>query len=263
MIYVLVSCHRGNSLEMSLFPEILRAQDPSKIANNNSQGITFVVSLCQRVSRFTISRGSTDGTQKVQTATYPALKTLARFQTPSSLTLSLKMLALDRAPHTAACDSNIWIFLVLKVSSPSLFFPDFGVEKQGKPQKKTSLSSERHSPGKGSWEKESIHRPAPAQNFSLPKKWGPHRKDYGGRYGFPGFHRVFVSTTDLESFSLRPEKFPKRFSFGGCRVRFSLLWAGKRSKKPGIPRIGKRQSLGASNWLVIRRFHRKGAFFSR
>ena len=34
------------------------------------------------------------------------------------------------------------------------------------------------------------------------------------------FYRVFVSTTDLESFSLRPEKFPKRFSFGGCRVRF-------------------------------------------
>ena len=47
--------------------------------------------------------------------------------------------------------------------------------------------------------------------------------DFGGRYGFPGFHRVFASTTGLESFSLRPEKFPKRFSFGGGRVRFFLL----------------------------------------
>ena len=38
---------------------------------------------------------------------------------------------------------------------------------------------------------------------------------------FPGFYRVFVSTTGLESFSLRPEKFPpKRFSFGGGRIRF-------------------------------------------
>ena len=54
-------------------------------------------------------------------------------------------------------------------------------------------------------------------------KWGPQRKDIGGRYGFPGFQRVFVSTTDLESVSLRPEKFPKRFSFGGGRVRFFLL----------------------------------------
>ena len=32
--------------------------------------------------------------------------------------------------------------------------------------------------------------------------------------------RGFVSTSGLESFSLRPEKFPKRFSFGGGRVRF-------------------------------------------
>ena len=65
--------------------------------------------------------------------------------------------------------------------------------------------------------KESIHRPAPVQ------KWGPQRKDFGGGYGFLGFYRVFVSTTGLESFSLRPEKFSKRFSFvGGC-VRFFLL----------------------------------------
>ena len=64
------------------------------------------------------------------------------------------------------------------------------------------------------WEKESMHRPAPVRNFSLPKKNGD---------GFPGFYRVFVSTTGLESFSLRPEKFPKRFSFGGGRVRFFLI----------------------------------------
>ena len=44
------------------------------------------------------------------------------------------------------------------------------------------------------------------------------RKDFGGRYGFPVFFRVFVSTTVLESFSLRPEMFSKRFAFGGGRV---------------------------------------------
>ena len=32
------------------FPEILRAQNPSKIAKNNSQGIIFVIILCQRAS---------------------------------------------------------------------------------------------------------------------------------------------------------------------------------------------------------------------
>ena len=36
------------------------------------------------------------------------------------------------------------------------------------------------------WEKkETIHHLAPVKNFSLPKKrWGPQRKDFGGRYGF-------------------------------------------------------------------------------
>ena len=73
-------------------------------------------------------------------------------------------------------------------------------------------------------EKESIHRPASVQNFPLPKKKGGTDEDFGGGFGFSGFHRVFVSTTtDLESFSLRPEKFPKGFSFGGGRVRFFLL----------------------------------------
>ena len=60
------------------------------------------------------------------------------------------------------------------------------------------------------WEKESIHRPAPVQNFSLPKKNGGHR----GKISvvdmvFLVNIRVLISTTDLESFSLRPEKFAK------------------------------------------------------
>ena len=62
-----------------------------------------------------------------------------------------------------------------------------------------------------------------AELFFAEKKWGPQRKDFGGGYGFPGFYRVFVSTTGPESFSLlRPEKFPKRSSFGGGCVRFFL-----------------------------------------
>ena len=56
----------------------------------------------------------------------------------------------------------------------------------------------------------------------MPKKWGPQRKDFGGSSGFLGFG-VLVSTTGLESLSLRPEKFPKDFLFGGGRVRFSSL----------------------------------------
>ena len=49
--------------------------------------------------------------------------------------------------------------------------------------------------------------------FFAEKKWGSQRKESGGRYGFPGFERVFASTTGLESLSLRPEKLPpKKFS---------------------------------------------------
>ena len=63
------------------------------------------------------------------------------------------------------------------------------------------------------------------RTFLCRKKWGLQRKDFGGGYGFPGFYRVFVSTTGLESFSFGPEKFSKRFSFGGGGgVRFFLLW---------------------------------------
>ena len=68
---------------------------------------------------------------------------------------------------------------------------------------------------------------SPMRNFLCRKKWGPQRKDFGGRYailmGFPGFYRVFVSTTGLESFLLRPEKVSKRFSLGGGSVRVFLL----------------------------------------
>ena len=63
-----------------------------------------------------------------------------------------------------------------------------------------------------------IHRPAPVRNFSSP----PQRKDFGGRYCFPGFYRVFVSTTGLESSSMRPDKSSKRFSFSGGSVLFLL-----------------------------------------
>ena len=62
------------------------------------------------------------------------------------------------------------------------------------------------------WEKESIHRPAPVRNFFkfIGRQNGGHR----GKISvvdmvFPGFYRVFVSTTGLERLSLRPEKFSK------------------------------------------------------
>ena len=70
------------------------------------------------------------------------------------------------------------------------------------------------------------------RTFLCRKKWGPQRKDFGGGYVLPGFYRVFVSTTGLESFSLRPEKFSERSSFGGGCVRFffSELYARKLAK---------------------------------
>ena len=49
------------------------------------------------------------------------------------------------------------------------------------------------------------------------------------RYSFSllSFYKgFFVSTTGLESCSLRPEKFSKWFSFSGGSVRFFLLWSG-------------------------------------
>ena len=57
------------------------------------------------------------------------------------------------------------------------------LEKKGKCSKKQDIPRRRKS-----WEKESIHSPAPVQNFSLPKKWRPQRKDFCGRYGLIGFY---------------------------------------------------------------------------
>ena len=71
--------------------------------------------------------------------------------------------------------------------------------------------------------KETIHRPAPVQNFSLQKKMGPQRKDFGGGYGFPGFYRVFVSTTGLESSSLRRKVLQKFFFRWWLCTLFSSL----------------------------------------
>ena len=80
-------------------------------------------------------------------------------------------------------------------------------------QSASVLSKRKHTPPCSSEE-------LPFAEKKKRKKGGPQRKDFAGRYGFLGFFWVFVSTTGLESFSLRPEKFPKRMSFGGGRVRF-------------------------------------------
>ena len=70
--------------------------------------------------------------------------------------------------------------------------------------------------------------PCSSAELSLQKKKGVHR----GKISvvdmvFLAFVRVFVSTTGLESFSLGPEKFSKRVSFGGGCVRFFLLCFGE------------------------------------
>ena len=70
------------------------------------------------------------------------------------------------------------------------------------------------------------HHPAPVRNFSLLKKWGPQRKDFGGRYGCPGFYRVFVSTTGLEKFVFEARKVFRMFSFGGGSVVFFFSASG-------------------------------------
>ena len=53
--------------------------------------------------------------------------------------------------------------------------------------------------------------PCSSAELFFAEKRGPQRKDFGGGYGFPDFYRVFVPTTGLESFSLRPESSPKDF----------------------------------------------------
>ena len=74
--------------------------------------------------------------------------------------------------------------------------------------------------------KRNIHRPAPAQNFSLPKKMGPQRKDFGGRYGF----LVFMGFLYLPP-AWKVLLLGQKSSFGGGRVRFFLLWDGGVSPK--------------------------------
>ena len=65
--------------------------------------------------------------------------------------------------------------------------------------------------------------PCSSEELLFAEKLGVTEERFGGRYGFPGFDRVLVSTAGLEIFSLRPEKFSKRFSFVGSSVRFLLL----------------------------------------
>ena len=68
-------------------------------------------------------------------------------------------------------------------------------------------------------EKESIHRPAPVRNFLCRKNGGHRGKILVVDMVFLVFIRVFVSTTGLESFCLRPEKFSKLLSsLGGGSV---------------------------------------------
>ena len=71
-----------------------------------------------------------------------------------------------------------------------------------------------------SWKKESIHRPAPVQNFSLQKKMGATEEDFGGIYGFFLVFIGFLSPPPTWKVFFEARK---RFSFGGGRVRFFLL----------------------------------------
>ena len=81
------------------------------------------------------------------------------------------------------------------------------------------------------WEKETIHRLLQCRTF-LAETNGVHRGKISvvDIWVFLGFYSVFVSATGLESFSLRPEKFSKRFSFGGGCVRF--FFSGGRFAPP-------------------------------
>ena len=75
--------------------------------------------------------------------------------------------------------------------------------------------------------------PCTSAEFLCRKKWGPQRKDFGGRYGFPGvFIGLFLATTGLESFPLSAKKSsPKVVSFGGGFLCFFLLCVAGR----GVP----------------------------
>ena len=61
------------------------------------------------------------------------------------------------------------------------------------------------------WEKKAYTALLQSRTFLCRKKWGPQRKDFGGGYGFPGYYRVFVSTTGLESFFWGQNSSPKDF----------------------------------------------------
>ena len=69
-----------------------------------------------------------------------------------------------------------------------------------------------------------VHRPAPVQNFSLPKKMGATEERFRWWIWFSWFSQgILYPPLIWKVFQLRPEKFPKRFSFGGGRVRLYLL----------------------------------------
>ena len=64
------------------------------------------------------------------------------------------------------------------------------------------------------WEKESIHHPAPVQNFSLTEKKGGHRRKISVvDMVFLVFIGFFISTTDLESSFFEDRKVPQKIFF--------------------------------------------------
>ena len=81
-----------------------------------------------------------------------------------------------------------------------------------------------------------------AELFFAEKNGGHRGKISVVDMAFLVFIGFLVSTTGLESFSFRPEKFPKRISFGGGRVRFLLLW---------LPMEGTEHHFGPFFWRRI------------
>ena len=74
--------------------------------------------------------------------------------------------------------------------------------------------------------------------FLCRKKWGPQRNNFGGRYGFPSFYRVFIFTIVLESvfLFLAARKVPQEIFFWlwSCTLFSSL--------NPKGPELEKNQS---------------------
>ena len=104
--------------------------------------------------------------------------------------------------------SSLLRFTVLSIHSIPLPFPKYALAR-GHFCQDTWGDPESHFLVTFAGKKKAYTALLQRRTFLCRKKWGPQRKDFGGRYGFPGFHRVFVSTTGLESFSFRPEEFPK------------------------------------------------------